>query len=115
MICQHRYMNGTLRLEAMALQSQLATQLEMSDRLAPVTHIAGVDIGFEDGGETTRAAVVVLKWDPATAPELSVVEQVVNREPTRMPYIPGLLSFREIPAALGAFEKTQRFARTGDG
>lgn len=91
--------------KAMALQSQLATQLEMSDRLAPVTHIAGVDIGFEDSGETTRAAVVVLKWDPATAPDLSVVEQVVHRESTRMPYIPGLLSFREIPAALGAFEK----------
>jgi deoxyribonuclease V len=71
----------------------------------PVTHIAGVDIGFEDGGETTRAAVVVLKWDAAIAPDLSVVEQVVYREPTRMPYIPGLLSFREIPAALGAFEK----------
>ncbi|MGO2241072.1 MAG: deoxyribonuclease V [Halomonas sp.] len=89
--------------EARALQSQLAERLEISDRLAPVSHIAGVDIGFEDGGETTRAAVVVLKWSPATAPYLSVVEQVVYREPTRMPYIPGLLSFREVPAALGAF------------
>lgn len=91
--------------EAMALQLQLARRLELTDRLAPITHIAGVDIGFEEGGEITRAAVVVLKWDPATAPDLSVVEQVVHREPTRMPYIPGLLSFREIPAALGAFEK----------
>ena len=91
--------------EAMALQTQLAKQLEMSDRLAPVEHIAGVDIGFENSGEITRAAVVMLKWDPSTAPNLSVVEQVVHREPTRMPYIPGLLSFREIPAALGAFKK----------
>lgn len=91
--------------EARALQSRLAKRLELSDRLSPVAHIAGVDIGFEDGGETTRAAVVVLKWDAATAPELSVVEQVVHREPTRMPYIPGLLSFREMPSALGAFEK----------
>ncbi|GEN28431.1 endonuclease V [Halovibrio variabilis] len=91
--------------EARALQTQLAKRLELTDRLAPVEHIAGVDIGFEDGGDTTRAAVVVLKWDPATAPDLSVVEQVVHREPTRMPYIPGLLSFREIPAALGAFEQ----------
>ncbi|WP_339884181.1 deoxyribonuclease V [Vreelandella maris] len=91
--------------EARALQTQLAKGLELSDRLAPVKHIAGVDIGFEDGGETTRAAVVLLEWDPATAPSLNVVEQVVHREPTRMPYIPGLLSFREIPAALGAFEK----------
>jgi len=91
--------------EARALQTQLAKGLELSDRLAPVKHIAGVDIGFEDGGETTRAAVVLLEWDPATAPSLNVVEQMVHREPTRMPYIPGLLSFREIPAALGAFEK----------
>ncbi|MEH6641979.1 deoxyribonuclease V [Vreelandella glaciei] len=91
--------------EARALQTQLAKGLEISDRLAPVKHIAGVDIGFEDSGETTRAAVVLLEWDPASAPNLNVVEQVVHREPTRMPYIPGLLSFREIPAALGAFEK----------
>lgn len=91
--------------EARALQTALAKRLELADRLAPIEHIAGVDIGFEEGGEVTRAAVVVLKWDPDTAPDLRVVEQVVHREPTRMPYIPGLLSFREIPAALGAFEK----------
>ena len=91
--------------EARALQTTLAKRLELTDRLASVEHIAGVDIGFEEGGEITRAAVVVLKWGPACAPGLRVVEQVVHREPTRMPYIPGLLSFREIPAALGAFEK----------
>lgn len=91
--------------DAMALQTELAKRLELSDRLDPVRHIAGVDIGFEDGGATTRAAVVVVRWDPDTAPDLSVIEQVVHREPTRMPYIPGLLSFREIPAALGAFAK----------
>lgn len=91
--------------DAIALQKQLARQLELADRIDPVAHIAGMDIGFEDDGATTRAAVVLLKWDPATAPDLTVVEQIVHREPTRMPYIPGLLSFREIPAALGAFEK----------
>ena len=91
--------------EARALQTQLAQQLEAADRVSSVRHIAGVNIGFEDSGETTRAAVVMLKWDPEAAPNLDVVEQVVHREPTRMPYIPGLLSFREIPAALKAFEK----------
>lgn len=91
--------------EAIALQVQLAKRLELTDRIDPVRHIAGVDIGFEDQGATTRAAVVVLRWDPSAAPDLAVVEEVVHREPTRMPYIPGLLSFREIPAALGAFEK----------
>lgn len=91
--------------QAIALQHQLAKQLELGDRIDPVTHIAGVDIGFEEGGAITRAAVVVVKWSPETAPQLPIVEQVVHREPTRMPYIPGLLSFREIPAALGAFAK----------
>ena len=91
--------------QAIALQSQLAQQLESRDRINPVRYIAGVDIGFEEGGAVTRAAVVVLQWLPEEAPYLPVVEQVMHREPTRMPYIPGLLSFREIPAVLGAFAK----------
>lgn len=99
--------------DAIALQKRMATRIERTDRLAPVRHLAGVDIGFEQGGEITRAAVVVLAWpgDSLTGLKgeplagLEVVEQVVHREPTRMPYIPGLLSFREIPAALGAFDK----------
>ncbi|HBM29434.1 MAG TPA: endonuclease V, partial [Halomonas sp.] len=44
--------------QAIALQSQLAQRLESRDRLDPVRYIAGVDIGFEEGGAVTRAAVV---------------------------------------------------------
>ncbi len=96
--------------EAIALQKRLAGRVERDDRLDPVRRIAGVDIGFEQGGDITRAAVVVLAWPPAVSGEckpatLDVVEQVVHREPTRMPYVPGLLSFREVPAALAAFEQ----------
>jgi deoxyribonuclease V len=91
--------------EAIALQRRLAGRVEREDRLDRVRHLAGVDIGFEDGGETTRAAIVVLEWKGDDETGLEVVEDVVHREPTRMPYIPGLLSFREIPAALGAFDK----------
>ncbi|MFC3282226.1 deoxyribonuclease V [Litchfieldella rifensis] len=86
--------------EAIELQYRLAPQVERRDRLGEVHRIAGVDIGFEEEGDITRAAVVVLRW-----PGLEPVEQVVHREPTRMPYIPGLLSFREVPAALGAFSR----------
>lgn len=86
--------------DAIALQFRLAPRIELHDRLGEVRRIAGVDIGFEEGGDITRAAVVVLRW-----PGLEPVEQVVHREPTRMPYIPGLLSFREVPAALGAFAR----------
>ncbi|MDN3556503.1 deoxyribonuclease V [Halomonas maura] len=91
--------------EAIGLQRRLAGRVERVDRLDPVQHIAGVDIGFEQGGEITRAGVVVLAWPPAAEGAFAVVEQAVHREPTRMPYIPGLLSFREVPAALAAFEK----------
>lgn len=45
-----------------------------------------------------RAAVVLLSY-----PTLEIVERHVYEEPVRMPYIPGLLSFREIPCILGAF------------
>ena len=91
--------------EAIELQRRLAPRVERRDRLGDnaVNVLAGVDIGFEDEGETTRAAVVLLAW-----PDLEPIEEIVHREPTRMPYIPGLLSFREIPAALGAFEQLSR-------
>jgi deoxyribonuclease V len=91
--------------EAIALQKRLAGRVEREDRLDPVRHIAGVDIGFEQEGTITRAAVVVLAWGSEEAPGLEVVEEVVHCEPTRMPYIPGLLSFREVPATLAAFDK----------
>lgn len=84
--------------QAVALQRELACRVERRDCIGEVRRIAGVDIGFEQGGEVTRAAVVVLDY-----PSLEVIGQVVTRVPTRMPYIPGLLSFREVPAALQAF------------
>jgi deoxyribonuclease V len=59
--------------------------------------IAGVDVGFEAKGRTTRAAVVVLDM-----PACRVVETALARLPTRFPYIPGLLAFRELPAVLMA-------------
>lgn len=83
---------------AIALQKSLAPRIVCSDQMGEVNHIAGVDIGFEEGGDTTRAVIVVMRW-----PSLEIVERVLHRTPTRMPYIPGLLSFRELPAALEAF------------
>jgi Endonuclease V len=59
--------------------------------------IAGIDVWFEDRGRVTRAAVAVLKFA-----DLPVVESPLARRPTAIPYVPGLLSFRELPAALDA-------------
>jgi deoxyribonuclease V len=59
-----------------------------------------VDVGFEQGGEVTRAAVAVLRY-----PTLELVEYQIARIPTVMPYIPGFLSFRELPALLQAWRQ----------
>ncbi|HJW04255.1 MAG TPA: deoxyribonuclease V [Azospira sp.] len=83
--------------ESIALQRQLASLVEREDRFGPIGRVAGIDVGYEDGGATTRAAVVVLAF-----PGLELLEQSVARLPTRFPYVPGLLSFREGPAVLAA-------------
>lgn len=85
---------------AVELQRRLAVRVVRTDALGPVRHVAGVDVGFEAANTVTRAAVVVLAF-----PGLTVVDQAVARRPTTFPYIPGLLSFRELPAVLDAFER----------
>ncbi|GAB3680657.1 deoxyribonuclease V [Salinisphaera aquimarina] len=83
-----------------AIQAELTQHIVTHDDFGPVATLGGIDIGFEDGGRTTRAAAVVLD-----AETLEIIERALVRVPTRMPYIPGLLSFREIPGALAALDQ----------
>ncbi|MGU3525770.1 deoxyribonuclease V [Enterobacteriaceae bacterium C23F] len=86
-------------------QKALASSVIREDRFLvdPPKLIGGADVGFEEGGEITRAAMVLLSW-----PELELVEYQIARIPTTMPYIPGFLSFREYPALLAAWEQLSR-------
>ena len=87
-----------------AQQAALAGDVVLRDGFpTPLRTIAGFDVGFEDDGATTRAAAVLL--DAAT---LAVLDRRVARRPTAMPYIPGLLSFRELPALLDALAMLDR-------
>jgi len=86
--------------EARAMQESLRGKVVTVDRFGPVNTVAGVDVGFEKNGTVTRAAVVVLEF-----PGLQPLEQAIARQPTRFPYVPGYLSFREAPAVLAALEQ----------
>lgn len=85
--------------EAEQIQRCLHGQVVTEDLFGEVRHVAGVDVGFEDDFAVTRAAVAVLVF-----PSLALCEHRIARRPTTFPYIPGLLSFREVPAVLDALE-----------
>ena len=86
--------------EAIALQHRLRSRVVKLGRPQPVRCVAGTDVGFERGGGVTRAAVALLSF-----PGLELVDFAIARLPTRFPYVPGLLSFREIPALLAALAR----------
>ena len=89
--------------EAKEIQEQLRHRVISHDRLGDIKYVAGVDIGFEDNYKISKAAVAVLSY-----PELELVEKAIARIPTVFPYVPGYLSFREIPAILAAFPQLDR-------
>ena len=84
---------------ARRIQERLRTRVERRNRMGRVRRVAGVDVGFEKQGRVTRAAVVVLDF-----PGLQPLDQALARQPTAFPYVPGYLSFREVPAVLEALQ-----------
>ena len=86
--------------QAKEIQQKLRSQVIRIDCLGEVNYVAGVDVGFEDNYAISVAAVAVL-----TFPQLELVETAIARRPTTFPYIPGFLSFREVPVILDALEK----------
>lgn len=87
---------------SIALQRKLAEKIILSpaeDRV-PFRRIAGVDVSSGRGDKLLWATVVVLQL-----PDFCVVETAHARGAADFPYIPGLLSFRELPVALRAFRR----------
>jgi deoxyribonuclease V len=83
--------------EAIAIQEQLRSQVITANELETVRFVAGVDVGYDNANAVSRAAVTVLSF-----PSLQLQQQSVVRSPTAFPYVPGFLSFREVPAVLEA-------------
>ena len=96
------------KLHEWEVSSALAREIQLSLAKRVVTEngvinprlIAGIDISSPDAQGVARGAVVVLSY-----PELSIVEIEIAQGKITLPYIPGLLSFRESPLILDACEK----------
>lgn len=86
--------------EAAAIQLRLASQVVREGDPGDVGRIAGVDIAVDRARGRGTGAVVVLSY-----PELEAVEVAVEEAPLSFPYVPGLLSFREIPVLRAAFHR----------
>jgi deoxyribonuclease V len=88
--------------EAVALQRELAGGVVTFVPRPACNLIAGADCSYNRFSTTMYAGVVVLHAD-----DLSVVERKGAVGEAKMPYVPGLLSFREIPVLLQAFAKLE--------
>jgi deoxyribonuclease V len=104
---------------ARRIQEGLRAKWVGRDRLGDIQTVAGLDAAFVLRGsqafkagnrwtalrEANRAiaAVVVYKY-----PEMEELERADAEVRLEFPYVPGFLSFREIPALLAALEKLRR-------
>jgi deoxyribonuclease V len=85
---------------AVGMQHALRAQVVRHDEPGAVRFVAGLDVGFEHDDTVARAAVAVLSF-----PDLRMADQAVARRSVRFPYIPGLLSFREVPVLVDALAR----------
>jgi deoxyribonuclease V len=85
--------------EAIALQKRLATQVIVQPLPKKIAMVAGADVGYIRRSNTAMAAITIY-----TFPNLEFKELVQVRGKISYPYVPGLLSFREIPLLLEAFD-----------
>jgi deoxyribonuclease V len=86
--------------EAVTIQESLKDRVIMQDLTGRIKRVAGADISYARGVDTLYAGIVVLSF-----PKLETLEERWCKGITRFPYIPGLLSFREVPFLLRVLDQ----------
>ncbi|OPX20610.1 MAG: endonuclease V [Desulfobacca sp. 4484_104] len=88
--------------QAVACQQACQGKVRLIPLAAPPRLVAGVDVAYDKVGAALYGAVVVM-----SLPDLEIVEEVGAIGEQQFPYIPGLLSFREIPILIKALEQVR--------
>ncbi len=89
--------------QAVGIQEALRGRLVAAPLPERPRLIAGADVAYSRRTHRVYAAVVMVEL-----PSLETVESVGVTRAAAFPYIPGLLSFREVPPLLDAFEQLSR-------
>lgn len=89
--------------EARELQERLAGRVRLQPLPASFSVLAAADLSYLKESQELIAVIVTFSW-----PDLTLLETAHIKAPVRFPYVPGLLSFREIPALLKAYERLKR-------
>lgn len=83
------------------LQNEISKKVvKVNDFQNDIGFIAGVDVAYNDAANEMVGAIVVIN-----AKTLLVEEVATHRMGITFPYVPGLFSFREIPAIIEAYHK----------
>jgi len=88
--------------EAVKIQKELKDKVVLKNIDNRIRYVAGLDVSYARGSDIMWAGVVILDF-----PSLNKAEEVWSQKKVSFPYIPGLLSFREIPALLEALRKIE--------
>ncbi|MBW2339712.1 MAG: endonuclease V, partial [Deltaproteobacteria bacterium] len=88
--------------EAVEIQERLKDRVILKGLGKRIKHIAGLDVSYVKGADTVWAGAVVLDF-----PGLAKTDERWSQKRVSFPYIPGLLSFREIPALLNVLRKLE--------
>lgn len=89
--------------EAIEIQKKLKEQVSLVSLKKPIKTIAGADVSLNMFGKDLYAGIVVFSY-----PDLKLIEKSFVKMEASFPYIPGLLSFREIPALLSCWQKLKK-------
>ena len=86
--------------QAKQIQINLAAKITLNDEFSEISSVAGLDVGFEKNNTIAIGGIVILGF-----PDFNVIEKHISRRKVIFPYVPGYLSFREIPVLLQTYNK----------